>query len=267
MHFQDMIAGAKPISDGLVLNVPESWFQGRTSFGGMTAALGHEAARKIEPDLPVLRSAQVSFVGPISGPIEVRARLLRRGRNASWVVSEITTEKGVGLTATYVFMSAIDSAIHLNENAFPADAIPINDTVAFENPMAPNFVREHFDIRFAQPKPKPKAEREPGETAAELSWWARQRDKGACDAMSDLLVCGDVLPPGIMPLTDFRTPISSMQWQMNLLTAEPKTKDGWWLLKSVADYAENGCSSQQMTIWNTDGQPVANGMQSVAVFG
>lgn len=265
MHFHDMIAAATPLDDGYALDVPESWYQGRTAFGGMTSALGHEAARKLVPDMPVLRSAQVSFVGPISGPVEVRSRLLRRGRNASWVTSEITTEKGCGFIATYVFMSAIESKIHLNENARPDDLIAVEDALPFDNPNAPNFTRSHFDIRFAQPKPEAKVALDQRE--ARVAWWARQKDHGAGDAMSGVLLCGDVLPPGIMPLTGFGTPVSSMQWQINLLTAEPKTDDGWWLLESLGEYAENGCSSQKMMIWNTDGEPIATGMQSVAVFG
>ena len=58
-----------------------------------------------------------------------------------------------------------------------------------------------------------------------------------------------------------------MHWQINLLTPAPFTRDGWYLLRSVGDYAEQGCSSQRMAIWNTDGAPVLAGMQSVALFG
>jgi len=58
-----------------------------------------------------------------------------------------------------------------------------------------------------------------------------------------------------------------MTWLCNLLTPEPKTQDGWWLLRSTGDYSEKGCSSQRMAIWNTQGMPMAVGMQSVAVFG
>jgi len=51
-----------------------------------------------------------------------------------------------------------------------------------------------------------------------------------------------------------------------LLTPTPVTRDGWWLLSAQSDYAKNGCSSQSMMIWNADGQPIAQGMQSVAIF-
>ena len=43
---------------------------------------------------PQLRSAQISFVAPLTGPIEARARVLRRGKNATWISAELTTEAG-----------------------------------------------------------------------------------------------------------------------------------------------------------------------------
>ena len=83
-----------------------------------------------------------------------------------------------------------------------------------------------------------------------------------------LVLCADALPPGVLPLLARPAPpVSSMTWQLNLLTPAPATRDGWWLLRSTGDYSENGCSSQRMEIWNAAGEPVSLGMQSVAMFG
>jgi len=70
-----------------------------------------------------------------------------------------------------------------------------------------------------------------------------------------------------MPMLNAVVPVSTMHWQVNLLTPAPTTQDGWWLLRTVGDYAEQGCSSQRMAIWNTQGEPVMAGMQSIAIFG
>ena len=58
-----------------------------------------------------------------------------------------------------------------------------------------------------------------------------------------------------------------MTWQLNFLMPAPVTQDGWWLMRVSGDYAENGCSSDRTEIWNTEGEPVSLGMQSVAIFG
>jgi acyl-CoA thioesterase len=121
----------------------------------------------------------------------------------------------------------------------------------------PSFAH-HFDRRFALPRqttPLP-----------EINWWVRLRDNAGLDPMVSLLLCADGLPPGVMPI--LRTgPLSSMTWLINLLTPAPDSRDGWWLLRAAGNYAENGCSSQDMAIWNADGAPIAAGMQSVAIFG
>ena len=57
--------------------------------------------------------------------VEVRARFLRRGRNASWVSAEVSNAAGVGLTATFVFMGAVESALHLHHVPPPAGLIPV----------------------------------------------------------------------------------------------------------------------------------------------
>ena len=51
-----------------------------------------------------------------------------------------------------------------------------------------------------------------------------------------------------------------------MLGPQPRTEDGWWLLRSNSDYARAGSSSQSMAIWNSAGEQVAEQMQSVAVF-
>ena len=60
--------------------------------------------------------------------------------------------------------------------------------------------------------------------------------------------------------------ISSINWQINLLTDAPETENGWWFLESETHHAVHGASSQYMTVWNSKGEPMMTGMQSVALF-
>jgi acyl-CoA thioesterase len=259
MSFAAVLAEAKPVADGLAVAIPEDWHQGRTAYGGFSSALALSAAMRVGGELPPLRSAQVSMIAPLFGEVEVRARVLRRGRNATWIEAEISREGEVGFTASFAFMGPVESVLHLNDRSPPADLIPIEVAKAFANPNAPAFLRNHFEVRFALPRGEGKR--------PEICWWIRARERDGIDPMTELLLCADALPPGVMSLLTFATPVSTMQWQANLLTPAPRTRDGWWLLRSTGDYAEQGCSSQRMAIWNADGEPMMAGMQSVAVFG
>jgi hypothetical protein len=99
-----------------------------------------------------------------------------------------------------------------------------------------------------------------------MCWWVRARESLELDAATEVLLTADALPPGVMPLLGASTPVSTMQWQLNLLTPAPAT-EGWWLLRSTGDYAGEGCSSQHMEMWNEAGAPIAFGIQSLALFG
>jgi acyl-CoA thioesterase len=259
MNFAQLLAGAVAREGGFTLVVPETWHQGRTAYGGLSSALCLAAAMQVGCALPPLRSAQVSMIAPVFGDVEVRARLLRRGRNAVWLAAEIEREGEIAFTASFVFMGPVDSALHINDRQPPADLITLDAAKGFVNDRGPAFLGHHFDVRFALPR---------GETKrSEQCWWVRARERAGLEPMVELMLCADALPPGVMSLLTPRTPVSTMQWQVNLLTPTPRTQDGWWLLRSTGDYAEKGCSSQRMAIWNAEGAPILAGMQSVALFG
>ncbi len=257
MSLPSILAAKRPADGGFTATIPEDWMQGRTSYGGLSAALALVAAQGMVPDLPPLRSATVNFIGPLAGEVLVTTRLLRQGRNATWISAEVTAEGKIGLTATFVFMGPVESSLHLSQMPPPVglltpeqgDPIPLRSGPGFSS---------HFERRFALPRqttPLP-----------EINWWVRLRDCEGLDPMVGLLLCADALPPGVMPL--LRTgPLSSMTWLINLLTPAPVSRGGWWLLRAAGNYAENGCSSQDMAVWNADGAPIAAGMQSVAIFG
>lgn len=259
MSFASLLAAAEPRDGGFAVRIPEDWHQGRTAYGGFSTALALAAAMRAGEDLPPLRSAQVSMIAPVFGEAQVRARLLRCGRNATWVSAEILREGEPAFTASFAFMGPVESALHIDDRPAPEGLIPVAEARAFANERAPAFLRHHFDMRFALPRS--------GEKRPEMCWWVRARERAGLDPMVELLLCADALPPGVMSLLAPATPVSTMQWQVNLLTPAPVTHDGWWLLRSTGDYAERGCSSQRMAIWNANGAPMLAGMQSVALFG
>lgn len=236
-------------------HVPEGWLQGRTAYGGLSAALALAATLRRWEDLPPLRSAQIAFVGPLAGDVGIKPVLLRRGRTAAFVQSDVENGSGLGLRATFVFMHAQESHVDLAPPALAPSVLPPLGE-AFAPPSAVAFAR-NFEFRAT-------GEEENGK--AYLSRWARLRDRDGLHPMVEMLAVGDVLPPAAMMLFKTFGPISSVSWQLNMLTDDPATTDGWWLVRAAADHARAGSSSQQMGIWNRDGRQVAVATQSVALF-
>ncbi|MBW8785400.1 MAG: thioesterase family protein [Novosphingobium sp.] len=259
MSFASLLVGAEPRDAGFALTIPEDWHQGRTAYGGLSAALALSAARRLEPEFPPLRSALVSFVGPLYGAVEARARVLRRGRNATWVSAEVLRGGEVGMTASFVFMRPAESAVLVEQLPPPRELTVPDDARPVPTERSPTFLGAHFEVRFAVPR---------SETARpEVCWWVRPKVREGLDPVLSAVLTADALPPGVLPLVPRGAPISSMTWQINLLSPAPETRDGWWLLRDVGEFAGHGGSSERMDLWNADGQPVIAGMQSVALFG
>lgn len=251
----DILAAAQPIDGGFTVAIPADWMQGRTAYGGISSALALHAAQQCEPDLPPLRSAQVSFIGPLAGDVTVTAAKLRRGRNAAFIQSDIVSDAGLGFRATFVFMADQQSSLDFDKR-LPIDRAPPGpDDKLFTGPDTIfignfNFLDLKEDV-----------------AEGELLRWARLRATDGLDPMVHLMAVADGLPPAVARMFESGwPPVSSLTWIVNLLTPKPTTTNGWWLLSAKSEFARNGCSSQVMRIWNADGELMAEGMQSVAIF-
>ncbi len=263
MSFGKMLATARPLEDGFALEVGADWLQGRTAYGGLSSALALEAARRALPvDLAAglpLCSAQFSMIAPLSGPIEARARVVRQGRNAVWITSELWGEKGLGFIATCVFMHRRESVLDMAGYALPAHLIALDEAAPFTTKALPAFMQMHFDVRFALGREHVEA--------ADLCWWVRLRDREGISAEVEAVLVGDALPTAVLPHLPKGTPISSMQWHVNMLSGEARPEDGWWLIRSTSRQSGSGLASEDILQWGANGTPAIAGLQSVAVFG
>lgn len=253
---------------GHALEVPASWKQGRTVYGGVSAALAVLAARAQVEGLPPLRSLQALFTGPSKRP-ELSARLLREGRNVSSVDTEAREGDHVVGNAQLVFGRSRDSALSIDHPAPHCAPPEVCEPFAPDgHPFIPAFFG-NFEVRLAGGS-RPLS----GAAEGRILAWARHRDPAAWEGSPEereaAFVClGDVLPPAAFAAMGAPAPISSVNWMLNILRA-PNTQAGWFLVESHQTAARDGYSSQRMRFWarNGDGAGslVAEGMQSVAVF-
>ncbi|WP_291842003.1 thioesterase family protein [Maricaulis sp.] len=257
MSLPQILDAARVSNDTLTAHIPDTWMQGRTAYGGLSAAIALEAALRSQSDLPPLRSAQIAFVGPLAGEIVVKTELLRRGRTAAFIEANVFGDGRLGLKALFVFMIGLESSIDYAEGARPEAPDFVDAAPAMANPD-PKFFTGNLEYRHGLSIEE--------RHTPDFLRWVRLRAREGLHPMVELMAIGDALPPAAMALFARPGPISSMTWQINLLTAGPVTTDGWWLSRSTADLARHGSSSQLMQVWNADREPVITGMQSVAIF-
>lgn len=260
MEFADLIASGTLNDDGQYsTTIPQGWMQGRTTYGGLSAALCLDVAKRSFSDLPPLRSAMVSFIGPAGGDVTGQARILRQGKSVTFVESDIAGEKGLATRCLFAFGGARPSMFDNTFSPKPEYKAPEECEVFIPEEFGPTFAK-HFESRLVRG-----ARPGTGSTEHDHFIWIRHKDPKATD-MAALLAVADMPPPAVLPMFKEFAPISSMTWMVNVVVEKPETRDGWWLMQSRAETARDGYSSQDMLVWNRDGELVTTGRQSVAVF-
>ncbi|MBP7815926.1 MAG: thioesterase family protein [Phenylobacterium sp.] len=243
------------------VTLPDDWLQGRTAFGGLSAALCWEAAQRSGEALPPLRSAQFAFVGPAGGQLRIEPTLLRRGKSAAFYSVDLFGDDTLAVRGLLAFGASRDST--LDQVDLPAPAVPGWDDCPtfFESTDRRRFL-QHFDSRFAAgaraftPDAKP-----------EMLVWLRHRDAGASATLAALIALADALPPAaIVNFQPGAGPISTMTWSIDVLSDAPRSESGWWLVRSTAQTAVQGYSAQDMAVWDDQGRPVMAMRQTVAIF-
>ena len=94
----------------------------------------------------------------------------------------------------------------------------------------------------------------------------RHRDSSAPDNVGSILALGDVPPPAAITMFKTRAPISTVNWSVDVIGTHFQGA-AWHLAHVEGETIDEGYSAQRMTLWNSDGQPVLSGRQTIAVFG
>jgi acyl-CoA thioesterase len=243
--------------DGLTADIGPDWRQGRTLYGGLSACLCLEAARRVVPDLPPLRSAQFAFVGPASGVVTARATVLRRGKSTVFLSADLHGDAGPATRALLCFAAPRDSTLAYAGLQMPAVAPPDDCPGFFDAAAAPAFF-QHFEARQAGG-----AGLCSGASTPELLLWIRHRDPRTQLDATALVALGDAAPPAAFAMFTTPAPISTMTWSVEML-ATPAP--GWLLMRSAGQTVAAGYSTQAMNLWDERGAAVMGGGQCVAVF-
>lgn len=251
-----------PEGDGFAVDAPAEWSQGRTLYGGITAAFAYEAARRSNDALPPLRSAQFMFVGPASGRLRFTSTVLRRGRSSTLIAADCFSEEGTAAKAVFVFGGMRESKVAHNFLPMPKVGAPDE---------APSFRKEggatrpgfwnNFETRLASgARPFEQSAERP-----EFATWTRFLDTGGADPTTALLAIADCLPPAAMVHFPQPAPISTMTWTVDVAHV-PQNFEGWHLLWASSEQAGEGYSLQNMAMWSEAGELIAAGRQTVAIF-
>ncbi|HFF2240970.1 TPA: thioesterase family protein [Pseudomonas aeruginosa] len=259
--FSSLISNLTKQDDKYTIDLPLDWLQGRTAYGGLSAALCLEATIRSFPSLPPLRSAHFSFLGPAVGELCISAKVSRQGKSTAFTQAAVEGEMGIAAQASFCFGSTRFSGYDYGNIPVPGAADPDTYPAYFSWLNRPNFM-QHFDGRLVSGARPCTAGEQP-----EMLVWLRHKDRAIDCNLTGLLALADALPPAIFVMFREPVPISTVTWSVDVLSESFESKNGWWLVRSSAESARNGFTTQVITIWAADGRPVLAARQNVAVFG
>ncbi|MEH3156985.1 MAG: thioesterase family protein [Gordonia paraffinivorans] len=244
------------------VTVPESWTQGRTAYGGLTAALSVVAARQaVGDDAPPLRSAHFAFTAPAVDSVSITGTVLRQGRSVTSVSVQATSQGQVAAQSTVVLARPRPSGV-VHDLLLAPDVPDAESCPPFADADAPRpAFAANFDIRRAAGD----GPLHPGGPPRYVAW-VRHRDAVGVDPLIALIALGDALPPAATAVFESWAPVSTITWDVHMCRDDLADATGWFLIETDGDHAEGGYSHQTMRVFDAERRVVMVATQTVAVF-
>ncbi|HEY0799501.1 MAG TPA: thioesterase family protein [Steroidobacteraceae bacterium] len=262
MLFSQILASIRPRDKGWSGVIGEDWSQGRATFGGVVAALGNEAMRRLVPADRQLRQLDTIFVGPtLAGAVRIEAEVLRVGKAVTIASARLWSGEKVSATLTGIYGAARSTAISFPLTA-ATDVRRVEDLPDAATPdRAPSFL-QHFDFRWAEGT-RPFT----GATLNRSKTYVRHKDT-ATFTESHMVALVDCIPSVILQMMNSVVPSSSLTWTLQFVRHDYSfDPDAWWRIDAQVDAAGSGYSCESCVLLNPSGAPAALSRQMVAVFG
>jgi acyl-CoA thioesterase len=263
MLFAETLASIQPQDRGWRAAIGEDWSQGRATFGGVVAALGNEAMRRLVPPDRQLRELSTVFVGPtLAGPVHIEAEVLRVGRAVTIASARLWSADKIAATLTGTYGAARSAAISLLPTA-PAGVARVED-LPDPGPALDTGVSflQHFGFRWAEGT-RPFT----GSALRKSKTYVRHRDPGALTE-SHVVALVDCIPSVVLQMMNTAAPSSSLTWNVQFIKHDFSfAPDAWWRIDAEVDAAADGYACESCVVLDPSGAPAAFSRQMVAVFG
>ena len=262
INLGDILAGLEN-SDSNTTRFSENWSQGRSAFGGLSAAFAVTAMRKKLAQPQTIRSLMVSFIAPVSpGEVNVEANVLREGRNVTQCSANVLSQGQIALQAMAAFgnsREAFKPAAAGNKELPSRDSgICFRDNAKRQLPFLQYFDGCWTDggIPFS------------GNYIPFLSMWVRHKQDVSRFPVEKLIAIADIPPPVL--LSHFEkppVPASSLSWSLEFVEAPEDITDEWFYLEFEVEAAADGYTQQSGRIYDGLGRLVALTRQCMVYFG
>ncbi|ESP94468.1 acyl-CoA thioesterase [Pseudoalteromonas luteoviolacea] len=267
MDFHTLISSSQLQAQESTLSVPNTWSQGRTVFGGLSAALMlQQMYLKLDDASRKLLSFNCNFVAPLitETPFTINTTILRHGKNVTQIESRIMQSDTVCLVALACFGTQRQSKIQVESTQQPRilnQEIVSSQTIKYVEGVFPAFI-QNIDLNI-QAGAMPFS----GSDSTEIHGWMKfkQVPKSLSPELS-ILALADAWPPTLLQLCDKPSPASSVSWYVEFLQPLTMNISDWFGYEAITHQANSGYGIEDAKIFSSSGELVALSRQTVAVF-
>ncbi len=239
--------------------IPEGWLQGRSVFGGVSAALVVALGATLAEDRR-LRTMSIHLVRPVlSGEVVGEVALIRAGRNVSFIEVRLLQGEAECARATLVYVVPNPEALHIPApHAFPSTPPETLPAMPRNSVLIPEFV-QHVEMRWLSGHP-------PFSGAEDGDFTGFCRFLGPAGGPEGLVALLDVWPAPPLSMLTRPAPASTVNWTAHLLEV-PESLDDWcyYTYKTVA--GEGGYHTCAGLLYDAKGVFLAYSEQLVALYG
>jgi acyl-CoA thioesterase II len=246
------------------LSISSDWAQGRTAYGGISAALVYAAIKEKVSTDRVLRSFTCNFVGPLSTgePFDISVEVLRQGKNATQVLAKAVQEDKICVLVQACFGVARASKIKVENHDRHEMPPPAKAKFLPQIPkITPKFLR-HLDLAMDDGS-LPFT----GSKKSHLYGWMRYSNAPSEVTDAHLIALIDAWPPTPLQMLRWPAPASTMSWNIEFIHPHCDFQPtDWFAYRAITRQAADGYGHTEANIWDAKGELVAISRQTVAIF-
>lgn len=268
MNFDQLLESAtahalNPLENPSV-TIPKDWGQGRTCFGGLSAALLYIAIKQQVDEDRFMRSFNCNFVGPLltDTPFTIEIEVLRQGKNASQVLAKAIQHEKVCVLCQVSFGVSRTSKISVPNTDTHDMALPKKPKFMPQIPkVTPKFLR-HFELAINDGSLPFTASKK-----SHIHGWMRFKERPEITTDAHLICMIDAWPPTVLQMLRWPAPASTMCWNLEFIHPHSEFGiDDWFAYQVHTRQAEDGYGRTEGNIWDQAGELIAISRQTVAIF-
>ncbi|WP_420590363.1 acyl-CoA thioesterase [Bacterioplanoides sp.] len=249
------------------IELDSSWGQGRTTFGGMSAALILKQLNEQATEDGLLRSLNIAFCGPLftEQACSLQSQVIRRGKSISHLQGQILQDNKVATLLNACYGRERESDVHVSHA--PVNILKAEDgqKLPYLKGITPEFVR-HIDFIYHDGQFPFTNSR-----VNHIHGMMRFSDHPEEIRDEHLVALIDAWPPTVLQKLKSPAPCASVTWSLEMVTpisqlAQPIRGDDYLIYEAEIRQAHDGYAHTEARIATQDGILLALSRQLIAVY-